>query len=88
MEIHTTFCKNFRETSTLMYFQSDFFLENSIKILELFENIKCDQVLELGSYNGILLNYIANLYPSVNFTGIDIENKIMPFGVSLLNQQT
>ena len=33
------FCKNFRETSTLMYFQSDF-LENSIKILELFKKLK------------------------------------------------
>lgn len=73
------FCKNFKETSILMYFQSDFFLENSIKILELFKKIKCDQVLELGSYNGILLNYIANLYPSVNFTGIDLESKIVEF---------
>jgi len=73
------FCKNFRETSVLMYFQSDFFLENSIKVLEKLEEIKPRKTLELGSYNGILLNYIAENYPDQNFTGIDLENKIIEF---------
>lgn len=74
-----SFCKNFKETSTLMYFQSDFFLENSLKILELFEKIKPNNILELGCYNGILLNFLAGKYPSQNFTGVDIEEKIIGF---------
>ena len=62
-----------------MYFQSDFFLENSIKVLDILEEIKPRKTLELGCYNGILLNYIADNYPDQNFTGIDIENKIIEF---------
>ena len=81
------FCKNFKETSTLMYFQSDFFLENSLKILELFEKIKPTNILELGCYNGILLNYIAEKYPSQNFTGLDIEKKIIGFAKEKFNQK-
>ena len=81
------FCKNFRETSTLMYFQSDFFLENSLKILELFEEIKPTNILELGCYNGILLNYLAEKYPSQNFIGVDIEEKIIGFAKEKFSQK-
>jgi 2-polyprenyl-3-methyl-5-hydroxy-6-metoxy-1,4-benzoquinol methylase len=73
------FCKNFRETSVLMYFQSDFFLENSIRILEKLEEIKPRKILELGCYNGILLNYIADNHPEQSFMGIDQENQIIEF---------
>lgn len=82
-----SFCKNFKETSTLMYFQSDFFLENSLKILELFEKIKPNNILELGCYNGILLNYLAEKYSSQNFTGVDIEEKIIGFANEKFNQK-
>ena len=81
-----SFCQNFKETSTLMYFQSDFFLESSLKILKLFERIKANQVLELGCYNGILLSFLAELYPSENFTGIDIEKKIIQFAKERFNK--
>ena len=73
------FCKDFRETSVLMYFQSDFFLENSIKALKNIEEIKPSKILELGCYNGILLNYMAENYPNQNFTGIDKESQIIEF---------
>ena len=73
------FCKDFRETSVLMYFQSDLFLENSIKVLKNIEEIKPRKILELGCYNGILLNYMAENYPDQNFTGIDVENQIIEF---------
>ena len=73
------FCENFRETSVLMFFQSDFFLENSLKVIEFIENTKPKNVLELGSYNGILLNYLSNKNDEINFTGIDIEEKIINF---------
>ena len=82
-----TFCQNFKETSTLMYFQTDFFLENSLKIFELFEEIFPNNILELGCYNGILLNYLAEKYPSQNFTGIDIEEKIIGFANEKFNQK-
>lgn len=81
-----SFCQNFKETSTLMYFQSNFFLENSLKILELFEKIKPNLVLELGCYNGILLNFLAEFYPTQNFTGIDIEEKIIKFAEERFNK--
>jgi tRNA G46 methylase TrmB len=82
-----SFCKNFKETSTLMYFQSDFFLENSLKILELFEQIKPNKILELGCYNGILLNYLAEKYTSQNFTGLDVEKNIIRFAKEKFNQK-
>ena len=74
-----SFCENFKETSTLMYFQSDFFYENSIKLLETIENLKPHKTLELGCYNGILLNYLAKSYTNESFIGIDVEKKIIGF---------
>ena len=74
-----SFCENFKETSILMYFQSDFFYENSIKLLETIEILKPHKTLELGCYNGILLNYLAESYASENFIGIDAEEKIISF---------
>lgn len=80
------FCKNFKETSVLMYFQSDFFLENSIKVLEKFEKIKPNMTLELGCYNGILLNYLSNKYSKEKFVGVDIENHIIKFAKERFKQ--
>ena len=74
-----SFCENFKETSILMYFQSDFFYENSIKLLETIEILKPHKTLELGCYNGILLNYLAGSYANENFIGIDAEEKIISF---------
>lgn len=74
-----SFCENFRESSCLMYFQSDFFYENSIKLLETVESLKPRKTLELGCYNGILLNYLAELYTGEKFVGIDVEEKIIGF---------
>ena len=73
------FCENFRESSCLMYFQSDFFYENSIKLLETVESLKPRKTLELGCYNGILLNYLAELYTTEKFVGIDVQEKIVGF---------
>ena len=73
------FCENFRESSCLMYFQSDFFYENSIKLLETVESLKPRKTLELGCYNGILLNYLAELYTGEKFIGIAVEEKIVGF---------
>lgn len=77
-----SFCENFRESSCLMYFQSDFFYENSIKLLETIDALKPHKTLELGCYNGILLNYLAELYADKDFVGIDIEEKIIGFANS------
>ena len=74
-----SFCENFKESSCLMYFQSDFFYENSIKLLETVESLKPQKTLELGCYNGILLNYLAKLYTGEKFVGIDVEEKIIGF---------
>lgn len=74
-----SFCENFKESSCLMYFQSDFFYENSIKLLETVESLKPRETLELGCYNGILLNYLAKLYTGEKFVGIDVEEKIIGF---------
>ena len=54
-------------------------MENSLKVIEFIENTKPKNVLELGSYNGILLNYLSNKNNEINFTGIDIEEKIINF---------
>ena len=74
-----SFCENFKESSCLMYFQSDFFYENSIKLLETVESLKPQKTLGLGCYNGILLNYLAKLYTGEKFVGIDVEEKIIGF---------
>ena len=73
------FCENFKESSCVMYSQSDLFYENSIKLLEVIESLKPHKTLELGCYNGILLNYLAELYVDESFVGIDAEEKIVLF---------
>jgi tRNA1(Val) A37 N6-methylase TrmN6 len=54
-------------------------LENSLKVIEFIKNTNPKNVLELGSYNGILLNYLSNKNDKINFTGIDLEEKIINF---------
>ena len=73
------FCKSFEEATTLMYFQSDWFLKNSIIILEDILKNKPKSVLELGCYTGVFANYLSTI-ENIPTTGIDLEENLISFG--------
>jgi len=73
------FCKSFEEAITLMYFQSDWFLKNSIIILEDILKNKPQSVLELGCYTGVFANYLSTI-ENIPTTGIDLEENLISFG--------
>ena len=73
------FCKSFEEATTLMYFQSDWFLKNSIIILEDILKNKPQSVLELGCYTGVFANYLSTI-ENIPTTGIDLEENLISFG--------
>lgn len=74
------FCTSFKEATTLMYFQSDWFLKNSIIILEHLIKEQPKNILELGCYTGIFTNYLSNLFENSQVTGIDIQKNLIDFG--------
>ncbi len=73
------FCKSFEEATTLMYFQSDWFLKNSNIILEDILKNKPKSILELGCYTGIFANYLSSI-ENIPTTGIDLEENLISFG--------
>lgn len=73
------FCKSFEEATTLMYFQSDWFLKNSIIILEDILKNKPKSVLELGCYTGVFANYLSTI-ENIPTTGVDLEENLISFG--------
>jgi len=79
------FCNNFEEATTLMHFQSDWFLKNSEVILEEIIKIKPKKLLELGCYTGIFSNYIAEQFSEMMVTGIDRENNLIQYGKTKFN---
>ena len=78
------FCKSFEEATTLMYFQSDWFLKNSNIILEDILKIKPKSVLELGCYTGVFLNYLSTI-ENISSTGVDLEENLISFGKEKFN---
>ena len=74
------FCSSFEEATTLMYFQSDWFLKNSNIIQKDILMTKPKQILELGCYTGIFSNYLATIMENSNITGVDIEENLIKFG--------
>ena len=74
------FCKNYDEATTLMYFQSDFFLKNSEVIFEEILHYKPKKILELGCYTGVFANYIAEQFNKSKVLGIDKEINLIEFG--------
>ena len=78
------FCKSFEEATTLMYFQSDWFLKNSNIILEDILKKKPTSVLELGCYTGIFLNYLSTI-ENISSTGVDLEENLISFGNEKFN---
>ena len=74
------FCSNFEEATTLMYFQSDWFLKNSNIILDYLLKSKPTNILELGCYTGIFSNYISEILNNSDITGVDIEKNLISFG--------
>ena len=81
------FCKSFEEATTLMYFQSDWFLKNSNIILEDIIKNKPKSVLELGCYTGIFSNYLTKVLENSNITGVDIEDNLINFGKHKFNDK-
>ena len=81
------FCKSFEEATTLMFFQSDWFLKNSNIIQEDILTTKPKNILELGCYTGIFSNYLTNILENSNITGIDIENNLINFGKNKFNNE-
>ena len=81
------FCKSFEEATTLMYLQSDWFLKNSIIILEDILKNKPKSVLELGCYTGIFSNYLTKTLKNSNITGVDIEDNLINFGKDKFNNE-
>ena len=81
------FCKSFEEATTLMYFQSDWFLKNSNIILEDINKNKPKSVLELGCYTGIFSNYLTKILENSNITGVDIEDNLINFGKHKFNNE-
>ena len=73
------FCKSFEEATTLMYFQSDWFIKNSIIILDDILKNKPNSVLELGCYTGIFANYLSAI-ENIATTGVDLEENLIRFG--------
>ena len=78
------FCNSFEEATTLMYFQSDWFLKNSNIILEDILKKKPTSVLELGCYTGIFLNYLSTI-ENISSTGVDLEENLISFGNEKFN---
>ena len=78
------FCKSFEEATTLMYFQSDWFLKNSNIILEDILKSKHNTILELGCYTGVFANYLSSI-ENIFTTAIDIEDNLINFGKEKFN---
>ena len=78
------FCKSFEEATTLMYFQSDWFIKNSNIILEDILKNKPKSVLELGCYTGVFANYLSSI-ENIHTTGVDIEENLINFGKEKFN---
>ena len=78
------FCKSLEEATTLMYFQSDWFLKNSNIILDDILKKKPTSVLELGCYTGIFLNYLSTI-ENISSTGVDLEENLISFGNEKFN---
>lgn len=74
------FCFSFEEATTLMYFQSDWFLKNSNIIFNSLLRSNPKSILELGCYTGIFSNYISEIFNNSNITGVDIEKNLISFG--------
>ena len=81
------FCKSFEEATTLMYFQSDWFLKNSNIIQEDILMAKPKNVLELGCYTGIFSNYLTTILDNTSITGVDIEDNLIKFGKNKFNDE-
>ena len=73
------FCNSFEEATTLMYFQSDWFIKNSNIILEDILKSKPKSILELGCYTGVFANYLSS-EENISTIGVDIENNLINFG--------
>jgi len=73
------FCKSFEEATTLMYFQSDWFLKNSNIILDDIVKNEPKSILELGCYTGVFANYLSSI-KNIPTTGVDIEENLINFG--------
>ena len=73
------FCNSFEEATTLMYFQSDWFLKNSNIILEDILKSEPKSILELGCYTGVFSNYLSSK-ENIFTTGVDIEKNLINFG--------
>ena len=80
VDVKYKFCNNFEEATTLMYFQSDWFLKNSQIILEDLLKVQPKTILELGCYTGIFCDYISKILKKSEVTGIDIEKNLIDFG--------
>ena len=74
------FVKNFNEATTLMLFQSDWFLKNSLIIYEDLIDKKPKNILELGCYTGIFCNFISEMFSSSNITGVDRVKNLIQIG--------
>ena len=73
------FCNSFEEATTLMYFQSNWFLKNSNIILEDILKSEPKSILELGCYTGVFANYLSS-EENISTTGVDIEKNLINFG--------
>ena len=80
VDVKYKFCNNFEEATTLMYFQSDWFLKNSHIILKDLLKVQPKTILELGCYTGIFCNYISKTLQNSEITGIDMEKNLINFG--------
>ncbi|MDB9731576.1 class I SAM-dependent methyltransferase [Candidatus Pelagibacter sp.] len=81
------FCNSFEEATTLMYFQSNWFLKNSNIILEDILKREPKSILELGCYTGIFSNYLTKILENSNITGVDIEDNLINFGKDKFNNE-
>ena len=81
------FCNSFEEATTLMYFQSNWFLKNSNIILDDILKSEPKSILELGCYTGIFSNYLTKTLENSNITGVDIEDNLINFGKDKFNNE-
>jgi len=74
---------NYEES--ILFMHPDRFFASSSEIIKQIEDLKPKKVLDLGCYNAVLLSFLAQEFPAIQFFGIDREREILSFAQKKFN---